>query len=85
MSFDNRGELSSSLPTESAAMLIMYRGYELVPIKDGEKWQAQLFSGGKRITTTIPFAHEEVAITQAKKIADEIRDSTGSARSSRCP
>jgi hypothetical protein len=72
-------KLSSSLPTESAAMLLMYRGYELVPIKDGEKWQAQLFSGGKRITTTMPFAHEEVAITQAKKIADEIRNSRRSA------
>jgi hypothetical protein len=26
-------------------MLIMYRGFELVPIKDGEKWQAQSLLG----------------------------------------
>ena len=33
-------------------MLIMYRGFELVPVKDGERWQAQVFSGGRRIAAT---------------------------------
>jgi hypothetical protein len=56
-------------------MLIMYRGYELVPVKDGEKWQAQIFSSGRRITTTMPFAQEEPATAEAKKIVDEIRSS----------
>ena len=60
-------------------MLIMYRGYELVPVKDGEKWQAQIFSGGRRITTTMPFALEEPATTEAKKIVDEIRSPRRSA------
>jgi hypothetical protein len=66
-------------------MLIMYRGLELVPAKDGEKWQAQIFSGSKRITTTMPFAREEMAMIEAKKLVDEIRNSTGSARFSRHP
>jgi hypothetical protein len=57
----------------------MYRGYELVPVKDGENWRAQIFSGGRRITTTMPFALEERATNEAKKIADEIRSSRRSA------
>jgi hypothetical protein len=60
-------------------MLIMYRGYELVPVKDGENWQTQIFSGGRRIMTTMPFALEERATSEAKKIADEIRSSRRSA------
>jgi hypothetical protein len=56
-------------------MLIMYRGFELVPIRQGEKWQAQVFSGGRRITTTTPCACEEPAMTEAKKIVDEMRNS----------
>jgi hypothetical protein len=64
-------------------MLIMHRGFELVPCKDGEKWQAQIFSGSKRITTTMPFVREELAMTEAKKIVDEIRSSASSAYSRR--
>lgn len=60
-------------------MLIMYRGFELVPVKDGEKWQAQIFSGGRGIRTTMPFAREEPAMAEAKKIVDEIRASRRSA------
>jgi hypothetical protein len=60
-------------------MFIMYRGFELVPVKDGDKWQAQICSGGKRITTTMPFSREEPAMTEAKKIVDEIRSSRHSA------
>jgi hypothetical protein len=60
-------------------MLIVYRGYELVPIKDGEYWHAQIFSGGRRITDTMPFAREEPAMAEAKKIVDEMRDSRRSA------
>jgi hypothetical protein len=67
-----RGPRSSM---EGAAMFIVYRGFEVVPVKDGEKWQAQIFSGGKRITTTPPAAAEEPAMTEAKKIVDEIRSS----------
>jgi hypothetical protein len=54
-------------------MLIMYRGFELVPLKDGEKWQAQIFSGGRPVATTTPFGREEPAMTEAKKIVDDIR------------
>jgi hypothetical protein len=60
-------------------MLIMYRGYELVPVKDGEQWQAQIFSRGRPITTTMPFAQEEPATADAKKIVDEICSSRRSA------
>jgi hypothetical protein len=57
----------------------MYRGFELVPIKDGEQWQAQIFSGGRRITTTTPCACEGPAMAEAKKIVDEMRNSRRSA------
>jgi len=54
-------------------MLIMYRGFELVPIKDGEKWQAQIFSGSKRMGATALCADEEAAMREARKIADDYR------------
>jgi hypothetical protein len=60
-------------------MLIMYRGFELVPIKDGEKWQAQIFSAGRRITTTMLCTCEDPAMTEARKIVDEMRNSKRSA------
>jgi hypothetical protein len=63
----------------------MHRGFQLVPIKDGEKWQAQIFSGSRRIAITTSFACEEPAITEAKKIVDEIRSPRGAARSNRGP
>jgi hypothetical protein len=60
-------------------MFIMYRGFELVPVKDGEKWEAQIFSGSKRIAKTMPCAREEPAMTEAKRIVDDIRSSRRSA------
>jgi len=62
-----------------AAMLIMYRGFELVPLKVGEMWQAQISSGGRRITVTPPCPTEEQAMTEARKAADGIRGSRRSA------
>jgi hypothetical protein len=50
--------------------LILYRHFELVPVKDGKKWQVKVFSGGKRITTTMLFAGEQSAVTEAKRIVD---------------
>jgi hypothetical protein len=61
-------------------MLITYRGHDLVPVKDGEEWEAQIFSGGRRITQTMHFAREEPAITEAKKIVDDMRCSRRSAK-----
>jgi hypothetical protein len=54
-------------------MLIMYRGFELVPIKVDENWQAQISSGGRWVTVTPPHDSEEPAMNEAKKIVDEIR------------
>jgi hypothetical protein len=54
-------------------MLIMYRGFELVPVKECEAWQAKVFSGGRQIAVTMPVSGEDVAITEARKIADRIR------------
>ncbi len=56
-------------------MLIMYRGCELVPVKDGDRWRAQIFSGGRLLTTTMLLPREEPAIAEAKKIVDEFRGS----------
>jgi hypothetical protein len=50
--------------------LMVYRNFALVPVKNGETWQVKIFSGGKRITTTMAFAGEESAVTEAKKIVD---------------
>jgi hypothetical protein len=47
-------------------MLIMYRGFELVPIKDGEKWQAQVFSGSKPVGAT-PLCTDEEAAARSEK------------------
>jgi hypothetical protein len=68
------------LSMEGAAMLIMYRGFELVPVKDGEKWQAQISSCGRRIAVTPPHGSEEPAMSEARKIVDGIRNSRRSAR-----
>ena len=53
--------------------LIIYKSFELVPVKDGEKWYVKIFSSGKRVTTTMLFDGEELATTEAKKIVDESR------------
>jgi hypothetical protein len=58
---------------EGAAMLIMYRGFALVPVKDGESCQAQIFSGGRPIAATPPRASEEQAMSEAKKVVDGLR------------
>jgi hypothetical protein len=56
-------------------MLIMYRGFELVPVKADEMWQAQISSGGRRIWVTPPCGGEEPAMSEARKIVDGIRAS----------
>jgi hypothetical protein len=53
--------------------LIIYKSFELVPVKDGEKWHVKIFSSGKRVSTTMLFAGEELAMTEAKKIVDDSR------------
>jgi hypothetical protein len=62
-------------------MLIMYRGFELVPIKVDENWPAQISSGGRPVTVTPPYGSEEPAMSEAKKIVDGIRGSRRSALS----
>jgi hypothetical protein len=54
-------------------MLIMYRGYQLVPVRSNESWQVQIFSGGRRITTTTLFATEDSAMAEARKDVDGFR------------
>jgi hypothetical protein len=54
-------------------MLIMYRGYELVPVRVGEGWKVHIHSGGKPIATTMHFAAEDPAMAEAKRIADDLR------------
>jgi hypothetical protein len=60
-------------------MLIMYRGFELVPIKADDKWQAQISSGGKPIGFTPAYVTEEQAMREARRISDEVRNSRRSA------
>jgi hypothetical protein len=62
-----------------AAMLIMYRGFEVVPVKVGDVWQAQISSGGRPTAATPTCTTEEQAMREARKIADGIRDSRRSA------
>jgi hypothetical protein len=50
--------------------LIVYRRFELVPVKDGDRWRVKIFSDGKRIATTTFFGGEEPALTEAKEIVD---------------
>jgi hypothetical protein len=54
-------------------MLIMHRGYQLVPVRSNESWQVKLFSGGKLITTTMLFATEDLAMAAARKDVDGFR------------
>jgi hypothetical protein len=54
-------------------MLIMYRDYQLVPIKSGENWQVRIFLDSKLITTTMLFATEDSAMAEAKKNVDAFR------------
>jgi hypothetical protein len=58
-----------------AAMLIIYRGFELVPAKVGDLWQVQISSGGRPAAITPSYATEEQAIRDARRIADGIRNS----------
>jgi hypothetical protein len=55
-------------------MLIMYRGFELVPVKAGELWQAQISSGGRRVAITPAHQGEEPAMSEARRIVDGIRN-----------
>ena len=54
-------------------MLIIYRGYQLVPVRSNESWQAKPFSGGKLIATTMLFATEDLAMAEARKDVDGFR------------
>jgi hypothetical protein len=54
-------------------MLIMYRGFELVPIQAEDKWQMQVSSGGRPVRLTPTYTTEEQAMREARRIADEIR------------
>jgi hypothetical protein len=51
-------------------MLIMYRSYQLVPVRSNESWQVKLFSGDKLIATTMLFATEDLAVAEARKDVD---------------
>jgi hypothetical protein len=48
-------------------MLIMYRGYQPVPVRSNESWQVKLFSGGKLIAATMLFATKDLAMAEARK------------------
>jgi hypothetical protein len=48
----------------------MYQGYELISIKSAKNWQVQILSGGRLISTTMPFANEESALVEAKKVVE---------------
>jgi hypothetical protein len=61
------------------AMLIMYRGFELVPVKVGDRWEAHVSSGGRPAAVTPTYLTEEQAMREARKVADGIRDSRRSA------
>jgi len=60
-------------------MLIMYRGFELVPAKVGDMWQVQISSGGRPLAVTPSHVTEEQAMLDARKIAEGIRNSRRSA------
>ena len=54
-------------------MLIMYRDYQLVPVKINEGWQVKIFSGGKLIATTMVSDTEESAMAEARMDVDGFR------------
>jgi hypothetical protein len=56
-----------------AAMLIMYKGCELVPVKSDETWEVRIFSGGKLITTATSVANEDTALAAARKAVEGFR------------
>jgi len=60
-------------------MLIMYRGFELVPVRAEDKWQMQISSGGRPVRLTPTYSTEELAMREARRIADEIRRARRSA------
>ena len=65
------------LDMEQVKMLIMYRDYQLVPVKSNESWQVQIFLGGKLITTTMILATEDSAMAEARKDVDGFRSGRG--------
>ena len=54
-------------------MPIMYRGFQLVPVKSDESWQVQIFSDGKPVATTMLLATEDAAMAEARKDVDGFR------------
>jgi hypothetical protein len=63
----------SPIELKGTAMIIMYRGFELVPVKVGEGWKVHIHSGGKPVAATMLIATEESALAEAKMIADDFR------------
>jgi hypothetical protein len=58
---------------EQLKMLIMYRDYQLVPVKSNEGWQVKIFLGSKLVTTTMFSDTEESAMAEARKDVDVFR------------
>src|ERR1700722_18762863 len=57
---------------EGKTMLIMYRGYTLVPVREEAKSQVKVFSRSNFIMGTRNCADDESAIIEAKKLVDAI-------------
>ena len=53
-------------------MMMTYRGYTLVPLMDAGNSQVSVFSRANFITKTMPFADEQSAVTEARKVVDAI-------------
>jgi hypothetical protein len=60
---------------EGKAMMIMYRGYTLVPLKEETKSRVKVFSGATFITATQDYIDEEASLCEAKKMVDSILNS----------
>jgi hypothetical protein len=53
-------------------MMMTYRGYTLVPLMDGRNSRVSVFSRANFITKTMAFADEQSAVTEARKVVDDI-------------
>ena len=53
-------------------MMMTYRGYTLVPLMDGGNSQVSVFSRANFITKTMAFADEQSAVSEARKVVDDI-------------
>jgi hypothetical protein len=66
-------------------MLVMYRGFEIVPVKTGEMWRAQISSSGRRVAVTPAHRGDEPAMSEARRIVDGIRNPRTAANWERTP